>query len=207
MPSSECSRRFLLRATGLLAVAPTVGCLRTGESETAVADTTATITTTSDQNESDVQYYDFGQWYDEGETRFTVTDWGLYSSFRRDGDDARYELRDEQLLAANAKVRNTSDEATGLSAPYFAAVTDGNVYRERGTVDHPQLPDQISIGDLRRVERATRWSPQSARVEPHSIRDFAIICLVPEKVTLDALEIGYERSEGGTRYPVRWVPE
>lgn len=207
MPSTEHSRRSLLRTTALLALGPITGCLRSDKSQSPLSSTTKGTETTSKESQPDLQYYDFGEWHRSGDTRYTVTDWGLYSSFRRDDYDTRYELSDRQLLVADAKAENTTDEAIGLHAPYFAALTGGNVYREIGNVEHPELPDRISIADLRRVEHAARWAPQSVSIEPHSIRKFSIVCSVPKTVSLDELEIGYEGPEAEMAYPIRWVPK
>lgn len=207
MPSSKRSRRSLLRTAGLLAIGSITGCLQSNESKPSVSDTTESTVPTSDGQKSEVRYYDFGEWYDEGDTRYTVTDWSLHSSFRLDDGGTRYELSDRQLLIADAKAENTTDDVIGLYAPYFAALTGDSVYRETGHIEHPELPDRISIADLRRVEHAARWAPQSISIEPHSVRNFSIVCVVPKAVTLDALEIGYEGPEAEMAYPIRWVPK
>lgn len=216
MPPIERSRRSILRTASLLSLLSVTGCLQSSQSFTSNT-ATKRIGTTSEEQQSekpesetgrpDPQYYDFGEWHRSGDIRYTVTDWGLYSSFRRDDGTARYEVPGRRLLIADAKAENVTDETVGLHAPYFAALTGDDSYRETGHINHPDLSDRISIADIRRVEHAARWAPQSVSIEPHSVRKFSIVCLVPEAITVDALEIGYEGPKAKIPYPVRWMPK
>jgi hypothetical protein len=173
-----------------------------GESTT--AETTAGTTTTVRPAEEE---YELGEPYVYEQWKIAVTDLELMTAFQTD-DGGTYDAPDGTKLAiTTVELTNQSSEGQTWAGMPFALVFKGRIYEDKRGFKHPQFSGHVAMNDLKSIEHARQYAPESYPVDSgESILLWALF-LIPEDATLDRTSVGFDGEPNeGTAYPVRWVP-
>lgn len=157
--------------------------------------------------------YEFGEWH-LGSTsevtywRFTVAGIELADSFTVQDFGKEYWMPDGKRLAIlTTKVTNETDsyDTWEHDERFVVILSDGTVAKPQSSLAHPDLASPVSIQKLERITSAEQYSPQGFPVPVGETRTLQWVVVVPQVVSNQSLQVGFDPGGQPTTYSVRWT--